>query len=868
MLSVALLLAAHLLAQAPDAGAPPVVVPPAVLEAAEAAFPEEARAAGLSGVVGLEVDLSETGAVTDARVVEPAGNGFDASALEAIRRYRFSPATVDGVPTPVRIRFDYRFDWTAPPPAEAPAETADGGSPPAPARPAALFAGRVVQRGTRTPLAGAEVVLPEAGLSTVTGPDGRFELPEVPEGEQPVVVVAQGHERFETREPFRAGERVEATYYVRRLPGSGYETTVRDVRERKEVTRTTLQVTEVQRIPGSQGDSLKVVQNLPGVARPAFNGGAIAIRGTTPQQSGIYLDGIRIPVLFHFVGLTSVYNSDLLESLDYLPGNFPATYGNALGGVVDVKSRPGRKDRWGGTASVSLLEASGLVEGPVGDAVTVAVAGRRSYVDALLSLAPATGPAQLSVAPRYYDAQARVEWRATPRNSFSLLALTSDDVSETAIDRPSSADPSFAGTFLVRTRFDQVRLRHRFTGDRWRSDTQFMLGRGGTTLKVGNAFGIDIQFVEQTLRHTSEYAVADWLTLAGGIDVNNQQATVVADLREGGGNREGEPNIPGAALERVQATAKDFIQYYPATWVEARWKPLPGLLVVPGIRSESYIYTEQARPRRDFSPRIAARWALNDAWTLKAGTGLYHAFPAQGDPTSRFGNPELLGARSHQSSVGAEWRPSPVWFLSAEAFYNRLSRLTVSSSRTVERGGEQVPERLNNDGIGRVQGVELFVRRQLADRFFGWLSYTLSRSERIDRPGEQWRPFDNDQTHILTLIASYQLPAGFELGARFRYATGNPLTPVLGARRDDLSDVYIPFYGAVNSGRLPPFNQLDVRLDKTFTFEQWTLEAFLEVLNAYNNPSVEGVTYSYDYRQRAYFTGIPLIPNLGVKGRF
>ena len=121
---------------------------------------------------------------------------------------------------------------------------------------------------------------------------------------------------------------------------------------------------------------------------------------------------------------------------------------------------------------------------------------------------------------------------------------------------------------------------------------------------------------------------------------------------------------------------------------------------------------------------------------------------------------------------------------------------------------------------------------------------------------------------MLTLIGSYQLPAGFEVGARFRYATGNPFTPVLGARRDDLSDVYIPYFGPVNSGRLPAFNQLDVRVDKTFTFDQWTLEAFLEVLNAYNNPSVEGVTYSYDYRQRAYFTGIPLIPNLGVKGRF
>ena len=156
---------------------------------------------------------------------------------------------------------------------------------------------------------------------------------------------------------------------------------------------------------------------------------------------------------------------------------------------------------------------------------------------------------------------------------------------------------------------------------------------------------------------------------------------------------------------------------------------------------------------------------------------------------------------------------------------------------------------LEGGGVGRVYGGELLVRQELWKNFFGWVSYTIMRSERRDHPGDPWRLFQYDQTHILTLLGSYKLPHGFQVGLRFRYVTGNPYTPVTRAYYDINSYAYVPIYGAPYSSRLPSFNQLDMRVDKTFSFNAWKLTLYVDIQNVYNSTSAEGVVYSYDYKQ-------------------
>src|SRR5262249_51923395 len=235
----------------------------------EAPYPPEAGAENLEGRFLRSTDTSVTGRVTGAEVVEPAGHGFDEAALAAVRQFHFSPAEVDGKPSPVRIT--YAYDFVLRP---APAEVQVTQESPV------NFTGRVLERGNRKPLAGAEVALPALGTSTMTDARGQFSFRDLPAGDMQVIITAAEFQRFETTERIDPGRETRAVYHVLRTFYSPYETVVRGVREKKEVSQTTISLEEIQRIPGTTGDALKVVQNLPGVARPPLNGGLIVIRGT------------------------------------------------------------------------------------------------------------------------------------------------------------------------------------------------------------------------------------------------------------------------------------------------------------------------------------------------------------------------------------------------------------------------------------------------------------------------------------------------------------------------------------------------------------------------------------------------------------
>ncbi|MBS2031119.1 MAG: TonB-dependent receptor [Deltaproteobacteria bacterium] len=820
---------------------------PQVEQAAVAAYPPQALTEHLRGEVALQVDISESGQVLDVQVLKGAGHGFDEAAVEALKQFRFTPAQIDGKPASVRITYVYTF--------EPPEQPAAASPPPAPVN----FTGTLLERGTRKPLVGVEVALPELGQSAVSDVNGQFSLAGVPEGEQRVVAVAPGYRRFETRERVTAGQLTTVVYYLESELFSPYESVVRGQRERKEVSQTTLTLEEVQKAPGTQGDGIKIVENLPGVAHAPGLGGELIIRGTSPEDSGVYLDGMRIPILFHFGGLTSVYNSDLLQSVDFLPGNSSVFYGDQIGGVVDVRSRAPRTDGFHGSVTLSLLDASVQLEGPITSTLSFALAGRRSFIDALLAAMPSGNDQapDFAVAPRYQDAQLMLQWKPDAHNTVTLLAVTSDDVLGLVFQRPSDADPNVAGNFALETGFTQLRLRHRYVGPRLRVDTTALIGRDVISIDVGAAASVHILPHEYSLRSSVEYDVTDTFTAAAGVDTQYIRATLAAATTPQ--PREGEPPSP-SSLQKTLVARGFYTEYLPAAWVEARLRLGPRLLLVPGLRTESYLYSDQQAPDRSVNPRLGMRFKLSDAWVLKAGAGEYHEPAQQGEPTAATGNPEIRAKRAEQFSLGTEWTIGAADFASLEGFYNAYSQLYVSNATP--------PPFIINDGVGRAYGAELLVRHALTQRFFGWLAYTLSRSERRDHTGDPWRPFDSDETHVLTVLGSYKLGAGWQLGARFRYATGTPFTPAVGAVRNDGLDIFAPIYGAVNSQRLPAFHQLDVRVDKTWVFDRWSLDAYLDLLNAYNHASVEGVTYNYNYSQREYFRGLPVLPVLGAKGSF
>jgi TonB family protein len=836
--------------------APEAFTPPRLLQEPVPEYP--AGATGSARVV-LQIEIDEQGQPSSLAVVGAPQPAFDAAALAAARTLRFEPGRRGD--EPVRVRIEYAFNFVPPPPSPLPEDLPVN------------LAGQLRERGTRRKLSGIEVSA--GGRTSISDKDGRFALRGVPEGEPvEVVIVAPGYQRFTAGETVPAGQKLEVEYRLQPLYASPFELTVEGERERTELSRTAVSKEETDKVPGAQGDALKVVEDLPGVARTSpIGGGLLVIRGSKPGDSLVYLDGEPIPLLFHFGAISSTFNPDLLEGIDYIPGNFSSRYGDLTGGLVEVRTRKLR-DEIHGYVNLNLLETSGLVEGPVPGVpgLTLALAGRRSYIDYILrAVVSDNADLALTAAPRYYDAQFRLDYRPPDSaHSFSFLALTSDDALAVLLKRPTQQDPNLSGAIDAETGFSQLRLKHE-----WRSGP-FSISSVGMYEHLVLSFDVgtnNLHLISNGLflRSTATFDLSDRVTFAGGLDIANRRAQVSAVFRQSFLFREGEFNTQGprpddAVIESAPAV---YNRFSPALWAEARLRLLPDLTVTPGIRGDLYHYGfAEPNTTGTLSPRLTARWDATERLAVKGGIGLYSQGARNGDAAYPFGNPAVLPERAWQATLGVEVRPLPGVFASVEGFYKGLSELIVRTDAVQTVNGALRPQVLDNAGTGRVYGLEVLVRKELSERFFGWIAYTLSRSERIDRPGEPLRLFDFDQTHNLTFIASYRFARGWQIGARLRVISGNVDTPVVASRYLADFDAYLPVYGPTNSTRVPTFHQLDVRLDRVWTFDAWTLDAYLDVLNAYNHRSIEGSVYSYDYVQHAYFEGLPVVPTLGVKGSF
>jgi hypothetical protein len=620
---------------------------------------------------------------------------------------------------------------------------------------------------------------------------------------------------------------------------------------------------EVARIPGTNGDALRAIENMPGVARPPGIQGLLIVRGSAPQDTGIFVDGTQIPIAYHFGGLTSVIPSSLLERIDFLPGNFGPEYGRAMGGNIDIGLRSPARDKVHGMAQVDLLDARLMLEAPLGERTRFLVAARRSYVDAWIKPVLETGGAVgVSTAPVYYDYQAMLEHDVSKTTTARLTFFGSDDALALSLNTAGSGDPALSGRLDTFTRFYRIQLRTDTRVDestRWVNMVSF--GRSKEHFGVGNDFSINIGRNPVDLRSDLRSKLAEGVTAVVGVDAQWTAADVTvnaAPIPE-----DGQAN--GAFFGRqwnLQHLATTV--FAPAGYAMLELSPVKALKLLPSVRAD---YASDIR-EWTASPRFAARYDVASGYprtTLKGGVGLYRQPPQPYESLAPFGTPSLKSNRAIHTSLGFEQELTRQLEVSLEGFYKRLDQLV---DQRPDATGQQGGVTYTSSGDGRIVGGELLLRYKPDAHFFGWLAYTLSRSERRSDPSEAFRTFDYDQTHILTALGSYRLGRGWEVGARWRFISGNPYTPTRSAIYDADAGAYSPVNATPFSGRDAPFHRLDLRVDKTWTFDSWRLGAYLDLQNAYVRANAEGRSYNYNYARSGAVTGLPILPVLGLRGEF
>jgi TonB family protein len=854
---------------------PVVTKAPVLIQAQTPEYPAAALAAGKTAVVKVRLHIDGSGIVTRVDVLEPVGDGFDEAARTAALQYLFDPAEVDGVPAPIQVETAINFvieelppEHPIAPPVPTPGETAGPPEHAGPMDQPVTVEGEAVERGNRRRLAGVIVSISELALDAVTDATGKFYFHGVPPGRYQLIAVDQRFDRFERTVDVGKDEVVEARLWMRPRGGNPYETLVEGEREVLEVTRRTLDRQQLTSVPGTFGDPIRVIQTLPGVARAPFGLGLLLIRGSNPDDTGVFLDGHVLPLLFHFLGGPSVINPEFVEGLELYPGGFPARFGRYHGGVVAIESRSAKADGIHGSADIDLLDAGGYIRAPLRKNLAIAVAGRRSYLDVMLGLflpEPEEGSVRI-VVPVYYDGQLRLDWDGKDDGTLSVFMLTSSDrlkvVQAEAGEERSYSLNSAVEFWRIIASYKRP-LTDKLTLTLSPSYGRAAITFAGSTAEASSAY-TSLTVRQNTLAYRMRITgrLSERLVLDTGIDLESRVTLYDAVVPVNDDIRD--PRNIDIPPEAIQRGAEQLgVGLYADLGIDVSKK----LRMIPSLRLDSFVLNGQTRASID--PRVVARYKLSPTVTAKSYLGLFHQPPQPEALDDRFGNPDLELEWAVHSGLGAEWKPDRNWTVDGEIYYiDRRNIVVFTPEIDINDDGTASRQFWVNRGRRWSYGLEAQIKREISESIYGWLSYTfsISRQGRSDETDDDPTAFD--QMHNLNAVVSWKPGGGWELGARLRATSGRPDTPITGATYDADSGTYLPVTGPFRSVRTKFYQQLDVRAEKTWLFKTWSLGLYLDIQNVYNHENVEATQYDYRFEDSVPITGIPILPTLGLRGQW
>jgi hypothetical protein len=725
-----------------------------------------------------------------------------------------------------------------------------------------VIKGRVYNVSNNEPLPFTNLIIYETSIGATSDINGNFMFGNVKPGFTKLSVTSLGFENYITEEFMVTNARpvfLDIPLKEKTIELKQVEIKASPFRKPEEspVSMRTLAISDIEKNPGGNRDISKVIQALPGVAStPAFRNDII-IRGGGPGENRFYLDGIEIPNLNHFAtqgasgGPVGIINVDFIREVDFYSGAFPANRGNALSSVLEMRQLDGNPEKFQYKASLGATDLALTANGPMSPKTTAIFSVRRSYLQFLFSTIG------LPFLPTYNDFQFKIKSKIDQHDEITFIGLGALDQFKlnTGLKNPTE-DQQYILDYLPVNKQWNYAIGTVYKHFRKNSyDTYVfsrnMLNNESYKYQFNNESDLSklilsykSQEIENKLRYENTSRFGNYKLIAG----------VGLEYAKYSNNTYQKVFIPQSADTLFSIRYRSDLDLF--KWnifgQISRGFLADRLILSLGVRTDGNNYNGiMSDMIRQLSPRFSAAYELTEKWFLNFNTGHFCQLPPYTTLGYRTQTGILINKQNGLSYIssdhivaGIEYRRKENAKLTVEGFYKLYNKYPFSVTDSVSLAskgadyGTYGDEEVTSSSSGRAYGMEIYFRDQLARMITLIVSYTFVRSEFKDYKG-MFIPSAWDNKHILNVTASHAFKHNFNMGARWRYVGGAPYTPY-DLRRSSLKEAwdvrgrgYLD-YAKFNTLRLKSFHQLDIRVDKEYFFNKWSLNFYLDIQNLYN----------------------------------
>ncbi len=736
----------------------------------------------------------------------------------------------------------------------------------------AIIRGHIYDEASGEPILYGNVLIKETGKGTITDDSGFYSFTNLEAGEYTLVASYVGYSDKEITVNVKSSG---IEYQVIRINSDGVKLGVVDISGAREQARTEVQISQLKVTPkeikalpstGGEPDILQYLQVLPGVVTTGDQGGQLFIRGGSPIQNLVTLDGMTIYNPFHSIGFFSIFETEIIRSADVLTGGFNAEYGGRISAVVDIKTREGNKKEVKGQASISPFMGKALLEGPLFKSKDGAGGG--SYVfTAKKSIIDGTSKALYQYAFEddiglpfdFTDIYGKLSFFTPNGSKFNLFGFGFTD--QYFNPQVANIDWQNFGGGMNFTLLPQ-------------NSSLIINGKVGystydTAIQEGEAAdrrsGIDEYFLGLDFNFFGETFEFDY-----GIEVKGIRTDF--DFT----------NQFGIRLDQFQNSTElsGFLKYR---------KSWDKFIIEPSVRFQYYAAVSEA----SVEPRLGLKYNISDKLRFKAAAGRYSqnliSASNERDVISLF-NGFLSGPSQRITRFDGDIADSRLQFanhavagfeydlmknltINVEGYFKDFTQLIVINRNKISRDeSDYVTE------LGDAYGIDFSAKYQ-NPRWYLWATYSYGFANRFD--GQQDYPTVFDRRHNMNILASYNLDldGDFSVSLRYNFGSGFPFTltqgfyhnitfqegvdtDILSSNSDNIS---IIFDETRNGGRLPDYARLDLSATKKWELgERMNLETVLSITNALDRQNI----FYFDRLRYERVNQLPIIPSLGLKLTF